>query len=61
MIESKAEAALFRANKNTERMFFTMNNQPNYDLVKKAVNDLIISIEKRKRKEAKKDAGKDAA
>ena len=28
-----------------------MNNQPNYDLVKKAVNDLIISIEKRKRKE----------
>lgn len=38
-----------------------MNNQPNYDLVKKAVNDLIISIEKRKRKEARKDAGKDAA
>lgn len=38
-----------------------MNNQPNYDLVKKAVNDLIISIEKRKREEAKKSAGKDAA
>lgn len=42
-------------------MFFTMNNQPNYDLIEKAVNDLIISIEKRKREEARKDAGKDAA
>lgn len=38
-----------------------MNNQPNYDLIEKAVNDLIISIEKRKREEAKKSAGKDAA
>lgn len=42
-------------------MSFTMNNQPNYDLIKKAVNDLIISIEKRKMEEAKKNAGKDAA
>lgn len=38
-----------------------MNNQPNYDLIEKAVNDLIISIEKRKMEEARKDAGKDAA